>query len=116
AARGESGRPRIEDRLCWYWRVELGRAVASSVDPLTGEEGGPMVRFLIAASAPTELRPNGALTPSAARGAIRKFKAQMRQEGDPWVSPEQRALDLAEGRRVLESLCAEPGDNGEPPK
>ncbi len=47
-------RPTLADEVIWAWYRDFGRKVARSTDPQTGKRRGPLVRFVVAATAPVE--------------------------------------------------------------
>lgn len=74
AALGAARPKNLAEELCRTWRYHLGGEVKGSRNPLTGEAGGPLVRFLTAATAPIE---GEALTASQAFERIKDAKKKI---------------------------------------
>lgn len=72
AAIGASRRKSLAEELIWTWRYNLGGDVQRSRNPIDNTPGGPLVRFLVAATAPIQAE---ALNPDQAAYRIEKCKA-----------------------------------------
>jgi len=72
AAMAAARRKSLAEELIWTWRYKLGRDVQRSRNPIDNTPGGPLVRFVVAATAPIV---NEALNLDQAAYRIEKCKA-----------------------------------------
>lgn len=96
------GRRPLQEDLCVLWRMEWGLRLARSTHPITGEPGGPLVRFLMTVH---EIVVQEELRPGQAEAVIRK-----KRKSFAGVSDEELEDLLQEGRRALDDLVRPNGE------